>query len=205
MYDEIIYDLETQKLFEDIDTNNPADLKLSVISLYKRKIDKDYNELEGKMYTFWHSDLNDMWSLFSNVDRIIGFNSLSFDNQVLRPLCSLYDFSKLNHFDILAEVKKVLGHRLSLNALATQTLGISKTDVGTNAVLYWRKGDKLSLDKLKKYCQADVKVTKDVYDYVLKKGHLSYKDKWNTVRKVELDFSYQNKSDDSTSDQISLF
>jgi len=205
MFEEIIYDLETQKLFEDIDTGNPADLGLSVISLYKRKIDKDYNEIEGKMYSFWVHDLSHMWPLFGNVDRIVGFNSIAFDNQVLSPICPTYDFSKLNHFDILAEVKKILGHRLSLNALASQTIGTSKTDVGTNAVLYWQKGDSKSLQKLKHYCEADVDVTKKLYDFGLKNGRLSYKDKWNTIRQVDVDFSYKASETKSENDQISLF
>jgi len=205
MFEEIIYDLETQKLFQDIDTGNPADLGLSVISLYKRKIDKNYDEIEGKMYSFWVSDLSAMWPLFANVDRVIGFNSLAFDNLVLSPLCHLFDFSQLNHFDILAKVKQALGHRLSLNSIAAQTLGIAKTDVGTNAVLYWQKGDPVSLKKLESYCQADVDVTKQVYDFGLKNGYLLYKDKWNTKRKFEIDFSYQPQNNGPNQSQISLF
>ncbi len=205
MFEEIIYDLETQKLFEDITTGNPADLGVSVVCLYKRKIDANFNEIEGKMYTFWSKDLAKMWPLFVNVDRVIGFNSLSFDNQVLSPLCSSYDFNKLNHFDIMVHIKKALGHRLSLNAIATETLGITKTDVGTNAVLYWQKGDPQSLSKLASYCRMDVEVTKKVYDFGLNNGYLKYKDKWNTARQLDVDFSYPPKSADTNLNQISLF
>lgn len=205
MFEEIIYDLETQKLFEDIDSGNPADLDVSVVCLYKRKIDVNFKEIEGKMYTFWLQDLANIWPIFTNVDRIIGFNSLMFDNQVLSPLCSLYDFNKLNHFDIMVHIKKALGHRLSLNAIATETLGISKTDVGTNAVLYWQKGDPQSLSRLASYCRSDVQVTQKVYDFGLRNGFLKYKDKWNTSRLVNVDFSYPPKSTDANLNQISLF
>ena len=205
MFEEIIYDLETQKLFEDISSGNPADLVLSVVSLYKRILDKNYQEIEGKMYSFWVDDLDQIWPLFTNVDRIIGFNSLSFDNQVLSPLCHQYDFTKLNHFDILDHIKQVLGHRLSLNSIAGQTIGVTKTDVGTNAVLYWQKGDADSLAKLQNYCQADVDVTKKVYDFGLQNGFLRYKDKWNTLRQVEVDFSYPADNNDTNQNQISLF
>lgn len=205
MFEEIIYDLETQKLFEDITSGNPADLGVSVVCLYKRKIDANFKEIEGQMYTFWLKDLNLMWPYFVNVDRVIGFNSLDFDNQVLFPLCSLYDFRKLNHFDIMAHIKKALGHRLSLNAIAKVTIGAAKTDVGINAVLYWQRGDPQSLSKLASYCQSDVEVTKKVYDFGLSNGFLKYKDKWNTTRRLDVDFSYPPKSNDNNINQISLF
>ncbi len=205
MFEEIIYDLETQKLFEDIQTGNPADLLLSVVSLYKRILDKNYQETEGKMYSFWVNDLDQIWPLFTNVDRIIGFNSISFDNQVLSSLCYQYDFTRLNHFDILDHIKQALGHRLSLNSIASQTMGATKTDIGTNAVLYWQKGDADSLAKLQNYCQADVDVTKKVYDFGLHNGFLRYKDKWNTLRQVEVDFSYPANNNDTNQDQMSMF
>ena len=36
----------------------------------------------------------------------------------------------------------------------------------------------------------DVMVTKKVYDFALKNKQLKYKDKWNTPRIIEVDFSY---------------
>ncbi len=190
MFDEIIFDIETQKLFEDINFGNIAKLGVSVVCLYKRTLDKDYHEISGHMHTFWQNDLSSMWSLFANVNRVIGFNSIDFDNLVLRPLCSTYDFSKLNHFDILKEIQKILGHRLSLNTIARSTLNETKIDSGINAVKYWQKGDSTSLAKLSKYCQADVLITKKIYDFALKNKYLKYIDKWNTLKSVELDFSY---------------
>lgn len=203
MVTEIIFDLETKKLFQDISTNNPADLGVSIVSVYKRTLDENYNEISGEMVSFWEEDFSKMWPFFSNVDRIIGFNSLGFDVPALVPLCP-YNFKKLIHFDMMDEIKKVLGFRLSLNALATETIGHTKIDVGTNAPIYWRQGTTESLDKLKTYCEADVIVTKELYDYSLKYGVVKYKDKWNTPRMVEIDFSYPIKSK-VISDQISLF
>jgi hypothetical protein len=77
-------------------------------------------------------------------------------------------------------------------------------DVGTNAVLYWNQGTPESLAKLKYYCEMDVLITKDIYDYGLKHQHLKYVDRWNTPRTVEVDFSYPHKNDTNV-DQISLF
>jgi len=189
MVTEIIFDLETKKIFDDIEGYNPADLGISIISIYKRQLDDELKEISGKMESFYEEDFEKMWALFSNVDRIIGFNSLHFDVPAMAPLAP-YDFKKLKHFDIMDHIKNAIGFRLSLNAVATETLGHTKIDNGLNAVYYWQEHSKESLSKLKKYCEMDVVVTKEVYDYGLKNRKLKYKDKWNTPRELEVDFSY---------------
>jgi len=194
---EVFFDVETQKLFDDIEGSNPKDLKLSIVSSYQRSLDENFNEIEGKMRSFWENKLDDLWKLFQNADRIIGFNSIKFDVPVLQPYTTL-PLSKLNHFDIMQKVKMVFGRRLSLNALAKETLNQKKTDIGTNAVIYWQNGDKESLEKLQKYCENDVIITRNLYDYVLKNKHLNFRDKWNTPRTINLDFSYPGESLDIT-------
>lgn len=189
MISEVIFDIETKKIFDDIEGNNPADLGISIISTYKRQLDENFEEIEGKIESFFEEDFSKMWTLFSNVDRIIGFNSLHFDVPAMAPLAP-FDFKKLKHFDIMDHIKNALGFRLSLNAIATETLGHSKIDNGLNAVDYWREHSPESLAKLKKYCEMDVMVTKEVYDFGLKNNKLKYKDKWNTPRELEVDFSY---------------
>ncbi|HNY04583.1 MAG TPA: ribonuclease H-like domain-containing protein [Candidatus Woesebacteria bacterium] len=201
MVNEVIFDIETKKIFDDIEGDNPADLGISIVSIYKRKLDDNYKELEGKIESFFEADFAKMWALFSNVDRIIGFNSLHFDVPAMAPLAP-YDFKKLKHFDIMDHVKNSLGFRLSLNAIATETLGHTKIDNGLNAVYYWQEHSKESLAKLKKYCEMDVVVTKEVYDYGLKNKQLKYKDKWNTPRVIEVDFSYPEVEVES---QMGLF
>lgn len=189
MVNEVIFDIETKKIFDDIEGNNPADLGISIVSIYKRQLDDNFNEVSGKMDSFFEEDFPKMWGLFSNVDRIIGFNSLHFDVPAVAPLAP-YDFKKLTHFDIMDHVKDSIGFRLSLNAIATETLGHTKIDNGLNAVFYWQQHTEESLAKLKKYCEMDVIVTKEVYDFGLKNKQLKYKDKWNTPRVFEVDFSY---------------
>lgn len=193
-YTEVIFDIETKKIFDNITTNDPADLGISIVSLYKRILDENLNELDGRIQSFWEADFPQMWPVFSNVDRVIGFNSLHFDVPAIAPLAP-YDFHKLTHFDIMDHVKNAVGFRLSLNAIASETLGHTKTDHGLNAVKYWAQHSPESLAKLKKYCEADVIVTKEVYDYGLKNRQLKFIDKWNTVRTFPVDFSYPPKTD----------
>ena len=189
MLTELFFDIETKKIFDDIAGYNPADLGISIISVYKRLVDDRLNEIEGEMFSFWEEDFPKMWPLFTNADRIIGFNSEHFDIPAVAPL-SPYDFRKLNHFDIMTHIKDALGFRLSLNSIASESLNETKIDHGLNAVRYWAEHTPESLAKLKKYCEADVDITKKVYDYGLAHGFLKYKDKWNTIRTLEVNFSY---------------
>lgn len=198
---EVIFDLETKKLFSDIQDDDPGKLGVSIVSMYIRELDESLNEIRGELKSFWEEEFGQIWEHFQTADRIIGFNTFGFDVPALAPYAN-FPFNKLKHFDIMDEVKKILGHRLSLNAIATQTLNAEKIDSGVNAVLYFQKGDKESLAKLKSYCEADVLITKDVYDHALAHKHLLYKDKWNTVRTVDLDFAYKVEESD---DQIGLF
>jgi len=194
MVTEIIFDIETKKIFDDIEGNDPADLGISIVSAYKRQLNDKFEEVEGKIESFFEEDFGEMWPFFANADRIIGFNSIHFDVPAMAAAAP-YDFKKLKHFDIMDHIKKALGFRLSLNAVASETLGHGKNDSGLNAVLYWQEHSKESLAKLKKYCEMDVIVTKEVYDFGLKNKKLKYKDKWNTPRELEIDFSYPKAED----------
>ena len=143
----------------------------------------------------------DAW-FFQDADRIIGFNSLRFDIPVLQSYTQI-PLLRFNHLDILDEVKKTFGKRISLNDIVKETLGIQKTDIGINAVNYWNKGDRKSLEKLQKYCESDVLLTRDIYDFAVKNKNLRFKDKWNSPREIEVDFSYPREEDTNT--QIGLF
>ena len=199
---QVFFDVETKKLFNEIPDQDPGKLEVSVVSLYSRTVDEEQNEIEGEMLSFWESDFDKMWPFFQNTQRIIGFNSLNFDVPALQPYAA-FPFKKLPHFDIMEKFKNKLGHRISLYAIAKETLDRQKIDSGLDAVYYWRKGNKESLDKLKRYCEDDVKITRDIYDFVVKRGYLLFKDKWNTLQKAELDFNIPK--DDTAGNQAGLF
>lgn len=203
MITEVIFDCETQKLFNEIVGGDPGDLGISVVSVYVRTVDDFQNEIQGTMYSFWEDELADMWKYFSGAQRIIGFNSVKFDVPALKNY-SPTGFEKLPHFDIMKIVRDALGFSLSLNHLASQSLGKYKSDVGTNAVEYWKKHDEESLTKLKSYCEADVLLTRDLYDFGVQHKKLNYMDKWNTTREIPVDFSYPQAVIDA-SRQIGLF
>ena len=199
---EIIFDTETKKFFDDIKGYDPGKLGVSITSVYSRTLDNSFREVEGKMQSFWEKDFSEMFKLFEKADRIIGFNSVGFDVPALSPYLPAH-WPKLKHFDILAQIKDTAGKRMSLDSLAKATLGTKKNDNGINAIKYWNEGTEESLARLKKYCEMDVVLTRDIYDHVLKNGFLKYTDFWNETREIKLDFSYP--SEDSSTVQNSLF
>ncbi|RLB75746.1 MAG: hypothetical protein DRH15_13585 [Deltaproteobacteria bacterium] len=82
--------------------------------------------------------------------------------------------SSLPTFDILEDIKQRLGFRLSLDHLAQETLGRKKTGHGLQAIEWFRKGD---IDKLHSYCKEDVDITRELFEYGFKNGHLIYRQK----------------------------
>ena len=162
---ELFWDVETKSWFSDTGNRDPADLGVSIVSTYWR------SGSEEKLQSFWERDFDAMWKLFRQADRIIGFNTLGFDVPAMRPYAPA-DFAKLPHFDIYDRLKMANNDRgASLNAIAKESLGSTKIDSGANAVKYWQQGDRQSLALLQKYCEADVLLTRDVYDFALQNKH----------------------------------
>lgn len=203
MIEEAIFDVETQKLFSEVDGGDPALLGVSIVSVYIRKVNEQQEEIGGSMKSFWEHELPALWPILANVKRIVGFNSLKFDVPVLKPYAPS-TFARLAHFDIMTAVRDALGHNLSLVSLAGETLGRQKADVGINAVAYWQQKDPEGLAKLKAYCEADVLLTRDLYDYGVRNKHLKYVDKWNNSKSFAVDFSYPAEFI-AASRQIGLF
>ncbi len=205
MISEVIFDLETKTFFDETGDFDPSKLGASIVSVYRRKLDNNLEEKEGELLSFWENEIVKMWPIFSEADRIIGFNSKRFDAGVLKPYTKV-DLSKLPHFDILEEIKKVHGKRVSLNKVAKSTLGRGKIDDGANAIVYFKSGDPKKLAKLKAYCEEDVLITKEVYDFGRSKGFLSFTNFWNTPFTIKVDFSYPaDFIPRSQKSQISLF
>lgn len=195
MYFEVFFDLETKHWFDEGGITKLEDLGVSIVCMYVKP--------ENKMYSFWEKDFDQMWQIFRKADRIIGFNSLKFDVPVLAPYAPT-DWTKLNHFDIYQKIQKNNnGYAAGLNAIAKGCLGKTKNDSGENATVYWDRGDPESLRLLDTYCQMDVELTRDVYDYIMENKVVKYIDRWNSFREVPLDFSYPKELVSTT--QPSLF
>lgn len=189
MYTEVIFDLETQKFFDEIEGSDPADLGVSILSMYVRTLDENFKEIKGEMLSFFEPDLMKSWEYFKKADRIVGFNSKHFDVPALKNYLPA-ELTKIPHLDLLEVVRAVNGKRVSLGAIANGTLGDHKADDPRNAITYWAKHDEESLKKLKFYCEEDVRLTTEVLDYGLKNKKLTFKDYWNDIKTIDVDFSY---------------
>lgn len=194
---EVIYDIETTDMYG----GDPSSMTISIVSAYRRELNKDLKEVSGEMRSFWTPEaftlvgknermFDDMWEWFEEADRIIGYNSFGFDNPIMNVIYKKGDFTKLKHFDVMDVIRKVFGHRVKLDSVAKESVGVGKNASGGDAVTWWGKRDAESLANLKKYCEMDVEVTKKVYDFGMKTGTLRFKDHWNEPREIEVDFSY---------------
>ncbi len=68
-------------------------------------------------------------------------------------------------------MKDSAGKRFKLNDLAKATLQIEKSADGLQAMEWYKEG---KIDLIKQYCEQDVKVTKEIYDFGRKNKMLYY-------------------------------
>jgi DEAD/DEAH box helicase domain-containing protein len=136
----------------------------------------------GEYSSFLKEDLPKLWGILERADILVGYNSDHFDIPILNRYYS-GDLTKIKSIDLLKEVRNVLGRRLKLDNLAEATLGRNKTADGMQAVTWWDEG---KIDLVREYCIADVKITRELYDYARKHKSLKYKD-FDGVRDIKLD------------------
>jgi len=138
----VILDLETKYTFRDF--TQPHKLGVSVISIY------DYQR--DNFFSFLEKDIDKVFSFLENSSYLIGFNIKEFDLKVLQG----YYPGKVDNFpvfDLLEDIKRIVGKRLSLNDLLMATLNKKKTGHGLQAIEYFKKKE---WEKLIQYCQDDV-------------------------------------------------
>lgn len=165
--DIIVFDLETKNTFDEVGgRSNFKDLQISVLGAYFYSTDK-YQIFEEK-------EIGEFEALLQKKPLLIGFNSRRFDTIVLQPYIR-FDLKTLPQLDIMEELSKTLGHRVSLDSVAKATLGRSKIASGLDAIRFWKKGE---MEKLKSYCLEDVRITKEVYEYGARNGELFYTSKY---------------------------
>ncbi len=154
---ELVFDIETVG-----DIHNLQSMKVTVVSIY----DYDTNVYSS----FEEHELGDMWPFFEKADRIIGYNSESFDVPILNRYYT-GDLTIFPHLDLLKVIRESVGKRFKLNDVAKATLQIEKSADGLQAQKWFQEG---KLDEIKKYCEQDVKVTKEIYDFGRKNKMLYY-------------------------------
>lgn len=165
----IVLDLETQNTFEDVGGRYMHLLRVSVVGIY--------HYVKGKYLVFEEREIPSLEKILRSVDLIVGFNVRKFDFLVLEPYLSI-PVRKLPALDIMEEITRVTGHRVSLDSVAQATLGAKKSGSGLEAVRLFREG---RIEALKRYCLDDVRITKELYEYGQRHGELHFVSKhgWN--------------------------
>jgi len=158
----MVLDLETQKGFHEVDRKKLHLLKVSVACVYDSKT--------GSYTAFEEKEMLKLEELLKQADLLIGFNIRDFDLEVLTP----YLMAPPKNFpllDLMVEIEKVRGHRVSLQSVAQATLQTSKSGSGWDALQLYKDG---KIEELKKYCMDDVKITKEIYEYGAEHGKIFF-------------------------------
>jgi len=172
----VTFDIETANWMSDTGSNDPADLTIALVAIHDSET--------GKYSSYLVDDLSALWPILERTDILVGYNSNHFDI----PLLNKYypgDLSRIKSLDIMAEVHRVLGRRLKLDALAEGTLGTKKIANGSLSVQWWRAGE---IEKVREYCLKDVEITKRILDYACEHNVLKYKE-LGSIKEVKLDAS----------------
>ena len=154
MAEKLVLDLETQKDFNEVEGRKLELLGVSVCGVYSYESNRYDAYLEADLATKLAPRLQ-------AAELLIGFNIRRFDIPVLQPYLP-YPAAGLPMLDIMEEVVKHLGHRVSLESLAQATLGRGKSGHGLEALKWFKEG---RFDLITQYCLDDVKLTKELYDY----------------------------------------
>ena len=160
MGEKIVLDIETQREFSEVEGRKPELLGVSVVGIYRYT--------EDRYEAYLESELGRLAPLLQQAEVVIGFNIKRFDMPVLSPYLP-YPVSTIPVLDILDDVVKALGHRVSLESLGQATLGRGKSGSGLDALRWFKEG---RFDLIKQYCLDDVRLTKEVYDYGKQHGKL---------------------------------
>ena len=169
----VYFDLETQKSASEVGgwTN---------IHRMRLAVGVTYSTGSGRYETFFEEDADALVEELSKADLVVGFNVKRFDYTVLSPYTAV-PLRQLPTFDMLEHVRRTLGFRLSLNALARATLNEAKSADGMQSLRWWKAG---RVDLITEYCRKDVEITRRLYEYAREHGHLLYFSRDGRKRRV---------------------
>jgi DEAD/DEAH box helicase domain-containing protein len=175
------FDLETQKSAEDVGGwGNIHKMGLAVGVVW--------DSLDREFFTYEEKDSAKLVEKLRTADLAVGFNIIGFDYTVLQPY-SDFDLQEINTFDMLVDVKKNLGFRLSLNHLAQHTLNAEKSADGLVSLQWYKEG---KINKIIQYCKQDVEITRDLYLYGEKNGFVKYQSRSGNHRDLKVEWKTAN-------------
>ncbi|MCK5340171.1 MAG: DEAD/DEAH box helicase [Desulfobulbaceae bacterium] len=172
-----VFDLETKRSAQEVGGWHRAErmgISVGVV----------YDSGQDEYLVFREDEIEELVISLQRFDLVIGFNNKRFDNRVLSAYTDI-KLHALPTLDLLEEVKKRLGYRLSLDALAQYTLGVKKSADGLMALKWYKEG---RIDKIIKYCRKDVEITRNLYLFGLQNKYLLFQNKAGTVVRCPVNF-----------------
>jgi DEAD/DEAH box helicase domain-containing protein len=173
----VYFDVETQKLFEEVGGRDASKLLLAC--------GVTWSTARNDFAVYWEKDAPALVAELKAADRVIGFNSVGFDYEVLKPYAMNENFRAFRSLDLLQDIYRTLNFRLSLDSIARATLGTTKTADGVQSVTWFRNGE---LDKIAEYCKADVDITRRVHEFGRDNGFVNYYSKLGSKLKVAVNW-----------------
>jgi DEAD/DEAH box helicase domain-containing protein len=171
------FDLETQRLAEEVGGwGNKHLMRVSVGVVYDSE--------DAHFHHYHEPDIQALIEHLKKFDLVVGFNVKNFDYGVLKGYSS-FDFSSIPTLDLLEDVFSCLGFRLSLDHLGQKTLGAQKSGNGLLAVQWFREG---KWDSLIEYCRQDVELTKSLFQFGQKNGHVIFESKSGQLVRCPVDW-----------------
>lgn len=158
--DTLVIDIETKNFFTDVGRDNFDAIDISVAGVYS------YARDEARCFD--EGEFGELAEWIAGAVRIVGFSINRYDIPILNRYVPT-NLWGIERFDILDEIERVTGERISLNRLAKTNLGVGKDGHGSQAIFLYREG---RIEELKAYCLQDVKVTKGLYDLLAAQKYL---------------------------------
>jgi DEAD/DEAH box helicase domain-containing protein len=174
------FDLETQRIAAEVGGwGNIHLMRLAVAVLY--------DQLSQRFEVFAEDRVQKLIERLQAFDLLVGFNIKRFDYRVLSAYTPT-DLNGLPTFDILQDIHSRLGFRLSLDHLGQNTLGKPKSADGLQAVNWFREG---RVDDVIRYCQDDVTITRELFEFGLKNGYLIYQTRQRQAVRLPVDWDLE--------------
>ena len=173
----VYFDLESQKLFEEVGGRDPSKLLLAC--------GVTWSTARNDFAVYREKDVSALIAELKEADKVIGFNIRKFDYQVLQPYAPQENFRAIHSLDMMDDIFRNLGFRLSLDTLAKACLDVTKSADGVQSVKWFRNGD---LDKVAEYCKADVDITRRVHEFGRDNGFVHYYSKLGSKLKVAVNW-----------------
>jgi DEAD/DEAH box helicase domain-containing protein len=174
----IFFDVETQRSAEEVGGwHNTHLMRLALAVVYELGADR--------FDTYLEADASKLIDRLFEADLVVGFNIQRFDYEVLRAYTPR-SFQSLPTFDLLLELHRKLGHRVSLGHLAESTLGRPKGGDGLQSIEWFRSGQ---IERVEEYCRLDVELLRDLIAFGEREGHVLIQKKNGPRVRVPFDWN----------------